>query len=88
MQHNVLRGFDLEARISGTGAVAVMRGGGLQCSPPWLDAAQNLVDEGTWFERSGRRFAATLDGDPMSVFMTLLRCPIELVSASLDVART
>jgi hypothetical protein len=88
MSNGHLSGFDLVAHIGEHTATATMRHGALACSTPWRRAAQGLVDAGVWFERDGRRFRASLEGDPMSVFMTLVRCPVTIVSASLDMPQS
>jgi hypothetical protein len=82
-----LQDFRLVANILGAEATATMRQGVLECSSHWRSVAQELVDQQVTFEHDGRRVDATLDGPPIDVFVTLVRCPVEVVAAAFEMSQ-
>jgi len=84
-----LIGFTLEGLVDGEPVSARWANGTLQCDPPLRERALLLVDMGEEFvyPDSPRCLAATLDGRPVAVALTLIRACNRVVAFEVDLPR-
>jgi hypothetical protein len=86
VSHTPLQSFAITGTIESAPVQATFHSGTLDISQAWRRSAQDLVHQGATFESGGSVFEASIDGQPLAVLITLLRCPVTVITATFEMA--